>query len=72
MQLLQYSLFCSLVARFQHVGRKFLRLGMNKELKQMTEFCQVSKVRMSLVHHVTKCMHATSRDVIVCVRAQRM
>ncbi|CAB4004346.1 SH3 and PX domain-containing 2A isoform X7 [Paramuricea clavata] len=28
------------VARFQHVGRKFLRLGMNKELKQMTEFCQ--------------------------------
>jgi hypothetical protein len=29
-------------------------------------------VRMSLVHHVTKCMHATSRDVIVCVRAQRM
>ena len=29
------------VARFQHVGRKFLRLGMNKELKQMTEFCQV-------------------------------
>ncbi|XP_028415259.1 neutrophil cytosol factor 1-like [Dendronephthya gigantea] len=28
------------VARFQHVGRKFFGLNMNKELKQMTEFCQ--------------------------------
>lgn len=28
------------VARFQHAGRKFLRLGMSKELKQMTDFCQ--------------------------------